>query len=205
MKLNTLEFLLMNNPVRTFIREHYEMKMMRKMSTKNKVHKVLEIGCGNGSGTRIIRKYFAPKEICAIDMDERMIKIAKRKNAHRDVLFKVMDAANLEFPDGYFDMVFDFGIIHHIPNWKDCLNEIHRVLKPGGEFMLEDLSIDSFNNFIGKIYRVLSVHPYNEIYSREEFKNYLTIKKFDILHYRQLNPLGLVKVFMLNAIKSIQK
>jgi ubiquinone/menaquinone biosynthesis C-methylase UbiE len=55
-----------------------------------------------------------------------------------------MDASKLDFPDGHFDAVFDFGIIHHIPNWKDCIQELKRVLKPNGEVILEELSIDTF-------------------------------------------------------------
>jgi ubiquinone/menaquinone biosynthesis C-methylase UbiE len=55
-----------------------------------------------------------------------------------------MDASKLDFPDNHFDAVFDFGIIHHIPNWKDCIQELKRVLKPNGEVILEELSIDTF-------------------------------------------------------------
>ncbi|MHC1764566.1 MAG: methyltransferase domain-containing protein [Verrucomicrobiia bacterium] len=36
-----------------------------------------------------------------------------------------------------YDAVFDFAIIHHVPNWRDALVEVNRVLRPGGVFYAE--------------------------------------------------------------------
>ncbi|OQX53826.1 MAG: hypothetical protein B5M48_02375 [Candidatus Omnitrophica bacterium 4484_213] len=52
-----------------------------------------------------------------------MINIAQRNN-DTSVTYKVMNASKLAFPDNCFDTVFDFGTIHHIPNWKDCIEEV---------------------------------------------------------------------------------
>jgi ubiquinone/menaquinone biosynthesis C-methylase UbiE len=191
----------MNNPIRALIQEHYEMKILRKMSSSEKFYCVLEIGCGNGNGTRLIKKYFAPEKIFAIDLDERMINIAKKRNANNNIAFSVMDAARLEFPDNKFDAIFDFGIIHHIPNWRICISELHRVLKPGGELLLEELSIDSFTKDIGNLWRKILDHPYNEMFTSEEFVEYLSMTGFGIQHYQQFNPLKLLRHFSLKAIK----
>ena len=125
----------------------------------------LEIGCGIGSGTKIIKKLFSPKYVFAIDLDEKMIEIAQRRNRDKSVTYKVMDASKLDAPDSYFDAIFDFGIIHHIPNWKDCFKELKRVLKPNGEVILEDLSMDSFSKGIGKVWRKITAHPYQSMCS----------------------------------------
>lgn len=45
------------------------------------------------------------------------------------------DATDLPFKDGYFDCVYSFGVLHHIPEIETCVSEIHRVLKPGGMFL----------------------------------------------------------------------
>ena len=97
------------------------------------IDRALEIGCGNGHGTRLIKKYFGPRLIDAVDLDEKMIEIAIRTNDDPSIHYKVMDASKLSFPDNAFDAIFDFGIIHHIPNWRDCISEMNRVLKNGGE------------------------------------------------------------------------
>ena len=83
--------------------------------------------------------------------------------------FEVVDASKLDFPDESFDAIFDFGIIHHIPNWKNCIGELRRVLKDGGKLILEALSIDTFSGFPGRLYKSLLTHPYDQMFSTEEF------------------------------------
>jgi len=129
MKLNRIEFIAMNNPIRAAIQDHYELPMLRRMITVDMIDRAMEIGCGNGHGTKLIKKYFNPRSIVGIDIDERMIRLAKRKNNDPSISFLVMDAAKLNFPDKYFDAIFDFGVMHHIRDWRGCLRELKRVLK----------------------------------------------------------------------------
>ena len=201
MRLNYIEFLAMNNPVRRFVQENYELKILQKISSVRDIQTALEIGCGSGNGTKLIKKYFSAKNIVGIDLDERMIRIAERRNTDPGINFMVSDASKMDFPDNSFDAIFDFGIIHHIPNWKDCLNELSRVLKPGGELILEDLSKESFTKDIGLLYRIISVHPYKELYEVDEFIKYLKHVGFDIITFRKSNPLGLIRFFSLYARK----
>lgn len=199
MKLNKLEFLAMNNPVRELIREKYEMKMLLSQTSGRHFSNVLEIGCGNGSGTRLIQKYFSPENIEAVDFDERMVNKAKKRNPLSGINFQRMDAASLVFPDQHFDAVFDFGIIHHIPDWKACLNELKRVLKPGGELLVADLSRESFTHGSGRLWKTLTDHPYGTMYTAQEFAGYLEKIGFQITHFQATFPLRLVKYFFINA------
>ena len=43
---------------------------------------------------------------------------------------------DLPFADGRFDVVFSHGVLHHVPDIKQAQNEIHRVLRPGGELVI---------------------------------------------------------------------
>jgi ubiquinone/menaquinone biosynthesis C-methylase UbiE len=201
MILNRLEFRLMNNPLRAFIQERYEMKIFRSMTENRSFGNVLEIGCGNGTGTRLIKKYFQPGKITAIDLDERMIKIAAANNSDPSIQFRAMDASKLEFSKGHFDAVFDFGIIHHIPDWRKCIKELYRVLKKGGEVILEELSVETFKTPSGKLWKLLLDHPYNSIFSTDEFKKQMADAGFKILSYKESNPLKMIKHFSLVAKK----
>ena len=199
MKLNKLEFFAMNSPIRAAVQEHYELPMLRNMITVNGIDMALEIGCGNGHGTKLIKKYFAPRNIVGIDLDERMIRLAKKRNNDRSISFLVMDASKLNFPDKYFDAIFDFGMMHHIQDWKDCLKELRRVLKDDGKIILEDLSSDTFKTALGRIMKLLSDHPYADMYSTEDFLNYMKSIGFEIINYKASNPAGLIKFFSVTA------
>lgn len=176
MLMNKIEFWLMNNPIRAFI-QGFEARKLKSMSDLPPEKVVLEIGCGQGVGTRLIQKHFKPKSINAIDLDPQMIRRAKRRVKAPHIVFEVGDASNLRFDDASFDAIVDFGIIHHIPNWQDCLKELHRLLKPDGQLILEDLSIDTFETRIGKILRLFLAHPYEDMFKRKDF-------------YKELDRLG---------------
>jgi len=191
----------MNNPMRALVQEKYELKILRSMTSIKDARRVLEIGCGNGNGIKLIKKYFSPEHIVGIDLDDRMIKLASKRNPDASISFKVMDASNLDFPDTYFDAVFDFGIIHHIPDYRGALKEIKRVLKPKGELILEDMSIEAFTGGIGKLWRILSDHPYQSMYTAEQFTGFLKEIGFTVKNYKKSNPFKMVKFFSLNAVK----
>jgi len=53
MKVNRAEFILVNNPLRGLIQEEYELNILCKMSSLKDIEIALEIGCGNGNGTKL--------------------------------------------------------------------------------------------------------------------------------------------------------
>ena len=199
MKLNNLEFLLVNNPVRAYVQEMYVLPILMNMLPLNTFDSVLEIGCGNGNGTKLIKKHFHPLHITAIDLDEKMIQIARRTIHDETITFQVMDASKLDFPNESFDAIFDFGMIHHIPNWKDCIGELRRVLKGGGKLILEEYSLDTFSGFPGLLYRSLLRHPYEQMFSTEEFVQHLENVEFEIHDFKKSNPLKMMQHFFLVA------
>jgi ubiquinone/menaquinone biosynthesis C-methylase UbiE len=189
----------MNNPIRAFAQEKYELPILMNMLSSTTFDSVLEIGCGNGLGTKLIKKHFKPLHMTAIDLDEKMIQIARETFHESQTLFQVMDASKLGFSNESFDAVFDFGIIHHIPNWKDCVDELRRVLKVGGKLILEEFSLETFSGFPGRIYRTLLAHPYEQMYTVDEFVLYLKYAGFKINDLKKANPFKIARYFWLVA------
>lgn len=200
MKMNLLEFIVVNNPIRKFVQSKIEIKGFLDVPNFVKNKKVLEIGCGNGYGTNLINKYFQPKEVYGIDVDERMIQLAK-KNKSLQATFSVGDVTNLFFKDESIDGVFDFVILHHIPNWKRAIDEIYRILKRGGQVFIEDASLETFNTPFGRLIKMLTDHPYKSMYRMEELFNYIENKGFQIIKKKVYKPLGLTSRFVLVGIK----
>jgi len=141
MLLNRVEYALMNNPVRAAIQRHFEARRLLRMGGPMRGGRALEVGCGRGVGTELILEVFGADSVDAFDLDPRMVALARtRLAAHGSrVRFWVGDASAISVPDATYDAVFDFGIIHHVPEWRRVLAEIHRVLKPGGQFYAEEV------------------------------------------------------------------
>jgi len=110
--------------------------------------KVLEVGCGIGSdGIQ-----FARNGACytGVDLTNAAVSIAKERFelfGQKGEIIKV-DTESLPFPDNYFNHVYSFGVIHHSPNPENIVNEIHRVLKPGGSINIMLYNRTSFYYFI---------------------------------------------------------
>jgi ubiquinone/menaquinone biosynthesis C-methylase UbiE len=204
MLLNKNEFFVMSNPFWGWIQELIVLKVLRQQISLRKGKVVLEIGCGNGNGTKLIKKYFKPKEIYGIDLDPKMIEIAQKKQKAEGVFFTVGDAAKLPYKDQMFDAVFDFGVIHHIAAWKECLKEVKRVLKPGGQLIIEDVSIETFENPLGRFFRKFFNHPYGTMYKRGEFFGFLEHQGWHITSRKVLNPVGF-EYFIVVAAKPERK
>lgn len=140
MKLNRIEKVLMNNPVRAWVQRQYEAPLLERFGGRAEGKRVLEIGCGRGVGTEIIFERFGAREVHAFDLDPDMVNRARRRLAvypPERLRLDVGDATAIDAADESFDAVFDFAIIHHVPDWQRAVSEIRRVLRPGGSFSLK--------------------------------------------------------------------
>jgi phosphatidylethanolamine/phosphatidyl-N-methylethanolamine N-methyltransferase len=99
--------------------------------------RILEVGVGTGIS---LPQYASHLRIFGTDISEAMLRKAKRrvddlglKNVEG---LAVMDAENLEFPDGSFDVVMAQYVVTAVPNPEAALDEFARVLRPGGELII---------------------------------------------------------------------
>lgn len=100
---------------------------------KNKI--ILDAACGEGYGSFFLNKWGA-KEVFGLDIDEETIKKADKIFGSSNVKFQCHDVEKLPFPDYYFDIIVSFETLEHIENPDSFLEEIRRVLKPGGMIFL---------------------------------------------------------------------
>ncbi|MEM9545257.1 MAG: class I SAM-dependent methyltransferase [Bacteroidota bacterium] len=91
---------------------------------------VLEIGTGEGYGI----KYVAPKTDSYLTLDKRPVEIDPKQD---NVSFRQMVVPPLKgIEDNSFDYVLSFQVIEHIEEDEKYISEIHRVLRPGGKFIV---------------------------------------------------------------------
>ncbi|MFC1925427.1 class I SAM-dependent methyltransferase [Chloroflexota bacterium] len=143
------------------IKRHHEMLDLAVERSKVKVGEhVLDIGCGTG----LLSLKFLEATNCivsGIDLSEDMLNIWKDKieklNLSDRVKTQMGDASNLEFEDSTFDIVASTVTLHHIKDKQPTINEIYRVLKPKGRFVIGDLDIDTSGdlNDVERLHRVM--------------------------------------------------
>jgi len=142
-KLNWIETLLMNNPVRARVQRRREAPGLVALATRGvEDAETLIIGCGRGVDIEVALDQLHVRRVTAIDLDERQVARARRRlgGVYKDRLtLGVCDATKMPFAEESFDAVLDFGIVHHIPRWQEAIGEVHRVLRRGGQFLFEEI------------------------------------------------------------------
>lgn len=109
---------------------------------------VLEVGCGRGGGASYIARYLHPRSYTGLDICRPAIRFSQARYAGQGNLdFRVGNALSLPFADESFDVVVNVESAQHYGDMGRFLEEVHRVLRPGGAFLMacfEDRSKDVF-------------------------------------------------------------
>jgi SAM-dependent methyltransferase len=93
--------------------------------------RVLEIGCGTGCDLLQFARHGA--EATGIDITPEHLRLA-RERVGQSAQVQEAEATDLPFPDGSFDYVYSHGVLHHIKDARRAVEEVFRVLRPGGRF-----------------------------------------------------------------------
>jgi ubiquinone/menaquinone biosynthesis C-methylase UbiE/uncharacterized protein YbaR (Trm112 family) len=119
-----------------FARNHLAVHEMPISELKDK--KVLEVGCGAGAHSSLFCKEGA--KITSLDLTVDRVIATKKKleiiDKSNSSFVLQGDAENLPFEDNFFDIVYSNGVLHHTPNTQKSIEEVRRVLKPGGSAVI---------------------------------------------------------------------
>lgn len=91
--------------------------------------RVLEVGCGTGNYVVTLESLVGPA-CWGLDPSEEMLSRARARSGTID--FQAGHAERLDYPSGFFDLVFSVDVIHHIGDRPSYIHEAHRVLAAGG-------------------------------------------------------------------------
>jgi ubiquinone/menaquinone biosynthesis C-methylase UbiE len=97
--------------------------------------RVLDVGCGSGSMSRLIAGSFPQAEVVGIDLREQYLEFARARARDADLgnlTFRHGDVFALPFPDASFDVVWSKYLLQWLREPKLALAEMKRVTKPGG-------------------------------------------------------------------------
>ena len=185
MILNFFERLFILSPVRPFLQRHLEAKQLLEMGGVMNGGQALEIGCGPGGGINLIYDVFGASTVDAFDLDPRMMARGQRRHyqGYKSPHLWAGNARAIPVKDDYYDAVFNFGVIHHVVDWRAVLTEILRVMKPGGRFYCEEI-LDYY--ITHPIWGRLMTHPQEDRFDRAMFVQALHQSGFVVRDAREL-------------------
>lgn len=177
--------------------------------------KLLEVGFGQG--TDLVQYCKGGAECFGVDLTKNHFLLAKENFRLRNLSAQLFheDASQLHFDSNTFDKVVSFGVLHHTPDIQVCVNEVHRVLKPGGKFVISLYHRNSLYYWTtlllkegickGKLFRLgfaglksliesgadgKNIKPYVKLYTRQSMRKLLTSFsdcRIDIRHLHNKN------------------
>jgi ubiquinone/menaquinone biosynthesis C-methylase UbiE len=181
----------------------HEFKEVEKNITFLKTDNVLDLGCGPGIQTLCLGKKC--RHIIGLDVEESAVRRAKHssskiggKISSEFICGSLEEAA---FPNDHFDKVFSICVIEHISNYEEVINEIYRILKPGGVFVF---SVDSLATIDSLLLRNKHKQNYGiqKYFSKNELSQILGKNGFKNIHVNPILKSEFAKKIFSKGIKN---
>ncbi|MCK4912702.1 MAG: malonyl-ACP O-methyltransferase BioC [Candidatus Omnitrophica bacterium] len=105
--------------------------------------KILDIGCGTGNYTKLLREKFSKAKIVAIDISSEMIKVAKKKLEDKEIEFIVADAQEFRLEEE-FDLISSNASFQWFQDLKLDLIKYREALSAGGTILFSTFGPETF-------------------------------------------------------------
>lgn len=160
-----------------------ETKLRRKAISKikNQPRRILDLGCGTGSSTLILKQAFSTAEVIGLDISPYMLLMAeyKAKKSNLTISWQQGLAEATSFPEGEFDLISVAFLFHETPVHisQAILQECLRLLKPGGQIIVLDGNQKRLRhtNWLIQLFR----EPYSQVYAAESIDIWMKAVGFE--------------------------
>jgi len=124
---------------------------------------VLDAGCG--PGVHSIRTALLGYRVQAIDLSHAVIDEARQRailaGVEEKIAFRQADLTHLPFDNASFGSIFSWGVLTHVPQMGAALDELARVLEPGGRLAIQTTNHLAWDYTIERVVRNLTGKPIN--------------------------------------------
>ncbi|PGY14282.1 class I SAM-dependent methyltransferase [Bacillus sp. AFS031507] len=172
----------------TIHKDGNDLQKLLEMAMTTGEEELLDVATGGGHTANAFAS--CVKKVTAVDLTPEMLAAAQNyiiDNGHQNVEFIIGDAEVLPFSEGVFDIVTCRIAPHHFPNVNKFVDEVHRVLKPSGQFLLDDNVVpeeeeyDLFYNTIEK----WRDYSHFRAWKKSEWLRMLEISGFEIFEWHR--------------------
>ena len=140
--------------------------------------RVLDVGCSSGAISYYLSSFV--KSLVALDIDVAALRIARKNYKKRNLNYLRANGLNLPFPDASFDLVICNEVYSYLPDSEKLMDEVYRVLKPGGSCYF------SGGNWLFPIesrYHIPFLHNLPDSIASQLYW-FLTHKRYYVAHYK---------------------
>jgi len=130
-------------------------KECARVFSRLKGERFLDIGCGDGAVTLLLKESMDAKEVFGVEIAHEAVVVARERGIKAYQLD--IDEDNLPFDDGYFDVIYCGEIIEHVFDPDHLLEEVHRVLKLKGSCVISTPNLGGWPN---RFALLLGYQPY---------------------------------------------
>lgn len=119
--------------------ERFKGQLIKQANIRPEMH-VLDLGCGTGTLTIMLKKTHPEARVTGLDGDPQVLNLARQKSSGMNIQWDEGLAFSLPYPDACFDRVVTSLVLHHLTreDKRSTFREVYRVLKPEGELHILD-------------------------------------------------------------------
>ena len=116
--------------------------------------KILDVGCNKAKLLSTLASFLESSEFHGLDLDQNRIRKNQKCNKLKNLQFHCAPAEELPFENSFFDIITCTNALHHFPQRVRALDQMYRVLKPGGDlYILEGIRDKQWKERFEKILR----------------------------------------------------
>jgi SAM-dependent methyltransferase len=127
----------------TYSRMRLDAAMSAQLPRPTPGTRLLDVGCGTGHQLHHLRG--SGYDVAGVDGSDEMLARARELNPEVELRQANVDA--LPFPDTSFDLAICLEVLRYLPDPQPCLDEIHRVLRPGGIALVTATPLLNLNGY----------------------------------------------------------
>ena len=136
--------------------------------------KIIDVGCGFGGINLVLGGSFTESEIIGIDLSEPLLEIARENIENTDLAdrmkFEKADVQEIPYDENSFDVVINTNMVHLVDDPVKMLNEIERILVPGGYLFVADLRRSWLGIFEREIRSALTLDEARDLFKQSKLR-----------------------------------
>ena len=155
--------------------ERFGREYVKKLAARGfRQGRIIDVGCGSGATNLVLAERFSQAEVVGIDLSDPLLELAREsaaKTTFRDrVRFEKADVQQIPYDDDSFDVVINTNMVHLVEYPIRMLDEIERILAPGGHLFIVDLRRSLLGLFEAEIKSALSMGEARELLAQSSLR-----------------------------------